>query len=339
MLSAESGQWLQEIFRGFWPYTRGDRKRLLAAGIFAVMVAGGEIGTVLIFDSITGRVLGLGRMGAFWPPAGAWLSIALITAAAMFTGGYLRSLARERFLLRLRDSAFARTQLLSPDFFGKQRLGDLMVRLTEDLEVIEELVSSGLVEAAAAAVSVVLFAAAAIFIQWQLALITFGGGAVFLACLERILRPHQPGLRAGTGGQQLAGQRGRGKPGQPGPRPGIQPANRAGRPAPRRRRFLAARENGRGQAALALRAGRVLHRDHLRPDRVRIRRLGSGRAPPHHPGLLSFAILLAYIYPEIQDLSEYRVNLAAGRASAQRVTDILTVRPLVSDRAERGGEI
>lgn len=179
MRSAESGPSLRDIFRSFWPYTRGERRRLLAAGILAVVVAGGEIGTVVIFDTITGTVLGQRRMGAFWPLAGTWLGIAVITAAAMFTDGYLRSLASERFLLRLRDSVFARTQQLSPGFFTQHRLGDLIVRLTDDLEVIEELVSSGLVEAAAAAISVALFAAAAAIIQWQLALITFAVAPLF----------------------------------------------------------------------------------------------------------------------------------------------------------------
>jgi len=49
-------------------------------------------------------------------------------------------------------------------------------------------------------------------------------------------------------------------------------------------------------------------------------------------GLLAFAILLACIYPQIQELSRYRITVAAGRASAQRVTEILDLRPVVADR-------
>jgi ATP-binding cassette subfamily B protein len=48
-------------------------------------------------------------------------------------------------------------------------------------------------------------------------------------------------------------------------------------------------------------------------------------------GMLSFAILLTYIYPEIQSLSGYRATLAESRASVQRVNEVLESRPVVTD--------
>ena len=39
------GDSARDIFRQFWPYTRGDRRRLLLSGIFAITVSCGEIGT------------------------------------------------------------------------------------------------------------------------------------------------------------------------------------------------------------------------------------------------------------------------------------------------------
>jgi ATP-binding cassette subfamily B protein len=66
-------------------------------------------------------------------------------AIAMFTGDYLTSLASERVLLRLRDAVFAHAQELPPDFFDKRRLGDLVVRLFDDVAIIEGLIASGLV--------------------------------------------------------------------------------------------------------------------------------------------------------------------------------------------------
>jgi ATP-binding cassette subfamily B protein len=333
MLSAGSGEWLRDIFRRFWPYTRGDRRRLLAAGIFAVVVAGGEIGTVVIFDAITDRVLGQGRMAGFWPLAGAWLGIAMVTGAAMFTGGYLRSLASERFLLRLRDSAFAHAQRLSPDFFGKQRLGDLMVRLTDDLEVIEELVSSGLVEAAAAAVSVMLFAATAIILQWQLALITFAVAPLFWLASRGFSGP----LSRASGQERAASSS---------LASAVEEslANQALVQAFSRQSEQAGRLHTEGVSWLHARMAEARLNSLYAPLVYVIETVcilivfgfGAWEVAGHRlslGGMLSFAILLTFIYPEIQDLSGYRVTMAAGRASAQRVTEILTFRPLVTDRA------
>ena len=133
MVSAESGTYLRSTFRSFWPYTRGDRRRMLAGGLFAVLVSGGEIGTVLIFENITDTVLAQSHIADFWRLAAAWLGIAVVTSAMMFTGGFLRALVSERFILTLRDSVFAHAQRLSPAFFSRHRLGDLMVRLIDDV--------------------------------------------------------------------------------------------------------------------------------------------------------------------------------------------------------------
>lgn len=141
----------------------------MLGAILAIAITISEIGTVIVFDIITDKVLAEHRLAGFWPLAAAWLGIAVAAAGVMFAGGYLSALTRERFLLRLRDGVFAHAQWLSLDFFDRKRLGDLMVRLLDDLEVIEGLVCSGLAAAAAAAVSLLLLATAAVVISSSLA--------------------------------------------------------------------------------------------------------------------------------------------------------------------------
>ncbi len=173
------GESIRDILRRFWPYTRGDRGRLLLGAILPIAITISEIGTVIVFDIITDKVLAEHRLASFWPLAAAWLGIAVAAAGVMFIGGYLSALTRERFLLRLRDGVFAHAQWLSLDFFDRKRLGDLMVRLLDDLEVIEGLVCSGLAAAAAAAVSLLLLAAAAVVISSSLALLAFAVAPLF----------------------------------------------------------------------------------------------------------------------------------------------------------------
>jgi ATP-binding cassette subfamily B protein len=48
-------------------------------------------------------------------------------------------------------------------------------------------------------------------------------------------------------------------------------------------------------------------------------------------GMVSFAILLTYMYPQIQALNGYRAQVAEGRASARRVAEILASAPPVTD--------
>jgi ATP-binding cassette, subfamily B, bacterial len=332
MLLNEPAGCLRDMFRRFWPYTRGDRGRLLAAGILAVVVSGGEIGTVVIFDAITDKVLTRGQLADFWPLAGAWLGVALVTAAAMFAGGYLRSLASERFLLRLRDSLFARTHRLAPEAAGRQRVGDMMVRLIDDVEVIDEVVCAGLAEAAAAAVSMALFAAAAVVLQWQLALLAVALAPLFWLAsrgLSGRLSQAAAAERAVSGSFASAVEE-----------------NLAGQPAGRSPE-QASRLHQEGTSWLRARMAEAILDSVYAPLMYLVETVsvlavfgfGAWQVAGHRLGLgalLAFALLLAYVYPQAQDLSQYRAAVAAGRASARRVTEIGESGPLVTDRAAAG---
>src|SRR6201996_3476781 len=190
------------FFRRFGPYTRGERHRLLLGGILAVVVSAAEIAAVLIFDDLTDKVLAARHMSGFWAPAGLWLAVAAVAGLAMFAGDYLTALASERIQLRLRDGLFAHAQRLPPDFFDRRRFGDQVIRFTEDVTAVEELVGSGLVGAAAAAVSTALFVAAALYLSWTLALVAAVAGPLFWLVSRVFARPLES---AATAERQAAG--------------------------------------------------------------------------------------------------------------------------------------
>ncbi len=141
------------VIRRFWRYTGGDRGKLLIGGLATLVVSGCELVTVILFSVITNRVLAAAKLAGFWRLAGWWLGVVAVAAVAMFFADYLTSLASERFALRLRDDLVAHAQRLSPDFFDTRHLGDLMVRLTDDVAVVEGTASSGALGVATSAPS------------------------------------------------------------------------------------------------------------------------------------------------------------------------------------------
>jgi ATP-binding cassette subfamily B protein len=332
MLSVSSTKYLRDVLRQFWPYTRGDRHRLLAAASLAILVSVGEIGIAVIFDAITNSALTKGRMAGFWPLAGTWLAIALATSSIMFASSYLTSMVSERFCLRMRDHVFGHVQKLSLDHFGKRRTGDLIVRLTEDLEAVEELVCSGIVQTSAAAVSLLLFIGAALALQWQLTLITLATATVFW-----------PAARGFSGRLSRATAHERAASGSLASAIEESLANQAVVQAFNRQAEQEARLHRHGVSWLRARTAEA-RLNSLYASAVYaietmcmliVFALGAWLVARHEislGGILAFAILLAYIYPEIQELSRYPVAVAAGRASAQRVTEILDLKPLVTDR-------
>ncbi len=324
-------QTAREIFRRYGPYTRGERHRLLLGGILALVVSAAEIATVAIFDEITDRVLAVRHLAGFWVPAGLWLAVAAAAGIAMFAGDYLMSLASERVLLRLRDALFAHAQRLPPDFFDRRRLGDLMVRLTEDVAAIEGLISSGLVGVISSAASVVMFAAATAYLSWELALVTAVSAPLFLLVSRAFAGP----LRAAADAERRAASSVTSAVEESlSSQALVQAFNRQPEQASRLHREGA----GWVQARMAEARLNALHAPaaYLTETLCVLAVFGCGACLLSDGrislgGLLSFAILLAYLYPPIQSLAGTPLAISAASAGAARVSEILDVEPAVRD--------
>jgi len=171
MTARAARQDLRQVLARFWPLTRPDRRTLTIATLLLIVAAAADTAAVWMFSEIIDGLTDSGGLSAFWGPASWWILAALIGAGATFVGYYLTGKATEGFLLRVRDHAFAHLQRLGPDFFTRHSLGDLVARLSADVEVIESMVSSGLVQLINSAVSVLFFATAVFYLRWDLALV------------------------------------------------------------------------------------------------------------------------------------------------------------------------
>ncbi len=70
---------------------------------------------------------------------GALLLFALISAGATYIGMRLLAITGQRVIFRLRCALFTHLQQLSPGFYDRQRLGDLLTRLTSDVQAIQDM--------------------------------------------------------------------------------------------------------------------------------------------------------------------------------------------------------
>ncbi|MFJ9536989.1 ABC transporter ATP-binding protein [Streptomyces sp. NPDC101225] len=172
-------------FRRFWPLTRGLRKWLPAVWVCTVLAALAETEAVLLFGDLTDNALQKGSLDAFWGPAVKWLGVAVVGAVVAYAGNSLAAWVTERFVMRLREHVFDHVQQLPPHFFQRHRQGDLLSRMTGDVEAIETMVVSGLVGAASAAFSALFYAAAAFWLRWDLAAATFVLAPLFWLAARR----------------------------------------------------------------------------------------------------------------------------------------------------------
>ncbi|MFF4608001.1 ABC transporter ATP-binding protein [Streptomyces sp. NPDC001339] len=176
---------IREALRRFWPLTRGDRRWIALVCLAAITAALTETVAILLFAQLTDNALQKGSVSAFWQPAGLWLGVAVLGAAVGYLGSSLAAWTAERFVMRLRARTFGHLQTLPPHFFQRNRRGDLLERLTGDIDAIEELVVSGLVQLATALFGIILYAGAALWLRWDMALATFVLAPVFWFATHR----------------------------------------------------------------------------------------------------------------------------------------------------------
>ncbi|PBC97982.1 ATP-binding cassette subfamily B protein [Streptomyces sp. Ag82_O1-15] len=325
---------VREAFARFWPLTRGDRKWLLLIIGCVVVAALAETASILLFAQLMDHALKAGSLSAFWEPAGAWLGVAVIGAIVGYLGNSLAVWTAERFVLRLRASVFRHVQDLPPDFFQKHRQGDLVERLTGDVEAIEQMVVSGVVGTVSAAFSAVFYATAALWLRWDLALVTFLLAPLFLVAARRFagrIKTASREERAADGAitsvveeslgnvvltQAYNRRRAEEKRLDREARAWMRASVRGARASEMYEQFVEVVETLCVLAVIGLGAWEISKG-----------RMSLGQ-------LLAFAAFLGYLYPPIRNLGQLGLTLTAATAGAERIQEILDTEPAVTEPAE-----
>jgi len=109
-------------------------------------------------------------MSIVYGACAATLAIALGTG--VLTYGYTRTLGDigQRFVFALRRDVFAHLQRLSLRFHDRQRTGDLITRLTSDIQALRDVVSNGSILLVSNACLLVGMVAMMVWLNWQFAL-------------------------------------------------------------------------------------------------------------------------------------------------------------------------
>ncbi|MFF4957425.1 ABC transporter ATP-binding protein [Streptomyces sp. NPDC001222] len=320
-------------FRRFWPLTKGLRGWLVAVWVCTVLSALAETEAILLFSDLTDHALKKGSLSAFWDPAVKWLGIAVVGAIVAYAGNSLAAWITERFVMRLREHVFDHVQQLPPHFFQRHRQGDLLSRLTSDVEAIETMVVSGLVGAASAAFSALFYAAAAFWLRWDLAAATFVLAPLFWLAARRFSGSIKDVSRAGRvadGAITSVVEESLGN---------IVLTQAYDRRDAERRRlseeanawFRASVRSTRLNEAYEQLVGIIETVCVLAVIGIGAWEISTGRMTLGQ--LLAFAAFLGYLYPPVRGLAQLGLTVNAATAGAERLIEILDVRPAVGDPA------
>lgn len=119
-------------------------------------------------------------------------AVGLVTMGGQF---YLMGWVGQKVLAYIRDEIFAKIQSLSLRYFDRHDAGDLMSRLTNDVDVLNQLLSNGLIQMLGGIFQMAAIVVAMIALSWQLALISFLIIPVMLLVINLLARRARTAFR------------------------------------------------------------------------------------------------------------------------------------------------
>ncbi len=161
-----------KVIRRLLPYLMEYRGQALIA--FAAMVVTALtnfLQPLLIGFAVKAGVEHNGEQAAWL--CGAMVAMALIGMGAQLVQQLATAYLGNRLLLKLRTEMYEHMQSLSLDFYDEMEVGRMISRLTSDVTVMQELLTSGSLTFAADFVGLAVVVVVLLFVDWQLALVTF----------------------------------------------------------------------------------------------------------------------------------------------------------------------
>ncbi|HPF38976.1 MAG TPA: ABC transporter ATP-binding protein [Phycisphaerae bacterium] len=178
------------LFRKFAPYVRPHRTRLYAALAASILAIGFQLLSPwpikLIFDHVlsnkmSGSALGalMDRLASGPEQALAWicaaiLVIAILEAMSTHVREVLLAQAGQKVIGKIRQDLYAHLQTLSPSVFERRQTGDLLTRLTGDIQMLRQMLLGAVITALQSCLVIVAMLLAAFWLNAKLALLSFG---------------------------------------------------------------------------------------------------------------------------------------------------------------------
>ena len=156
------------------------------------MVSGANLATPLLIGRAIDEGIGPRRLGVIFVVVGWLVGLALARALFTFLQGYLAERASQGVAYDLRDALFERIERLSFSYYDRVQTGQLVTRLTSDVEQIRTFAGSGVVQLANAVVMLVGTTVLLLYLDWQLALVALAVVPIIAVILVRFVGRIRP---------------------------------------------------------------------------------------------------------------------------------------------------
>src|SRR3989442_553244 len=161
------------LMRRLLRYLRPYRRAVTASIVLLLLAAAADLAgpyfvKVAIDHYIQGR-----DMGGVAVVTVLYLGTVIVGAAVRYWQNYITQLVGQQVMFELRMEVFTYLQRLAVAFFAGNPVGRLMTRITNDVDTLYEMVTSGVVTVFGDVFLLVGVVAAMVWLDWRLALVAF----------------------------------------------------------------------------------------------------------------------------------------------------------------------
>ena len=139
--------------------------------------------------------------------AAAVIVIALVSAVSSYTEKYLATTVAKRVGYDLRHMLYHHVQRLSLSFYEQRQTGDMVVRLTSDIDATEDLISSAALGIVLNVLTLVGMMSVMFYLDWRFSLIGLSVAPFLFVVVYRFTRRIKKAARAVKTERERAGLR------------------------------------------------------------------------------------------------------------------------------------
>ena len=174
---------------------RSYRFTAIAAVCAVLASSAADLISPQLLRSIIDQGIGEGDTGAIWRGAVGLIAVAVAGGIASFLQGYLSAKVSHGVAFDLRNTIFDKLQRLSFAYHDRASTGQLITRVTSDVDLVREFVGGGLVQAISAVLLLVGAVVLLLVMNTTLALVAFAVIPATLAVLLLFVRKLGPMFR------------------------------------------------------------------------------------------------------------------------------------------------
>jgi len=162
-----------KLIRRLWAFVKPHRMLAVVGLVLLLLSSLNDLAGPYFTQRAIDHYIRPGRLNGYGHLAALWALIIVLNFGARYWQSFAMNLLGQRVMFDLRNAIFSHLQRMSLAYFDHTPVGVLVTRMTNDVDALNQLLTSGLVAVIGDLFSLVVIAGFLLWVNWQMALIVF----------------------------------------------------------------------------------------------------------------------------------------------------------------------